>query len=138
VTLLARARERLLPPERRAPEVLTCAFNLLLMCWTAQQASLYARIFGTVEARRFAAVATSGAWVLQAATLFVVGWRARSPFLRWLGLGLFGVTLAKVALFDLAFVDVFWRFLVAIGFGAVLLAISYVYQRSRLGGRAEG
>jgi uncharacterized membrane protein len=76
--------------------------------------------------------------VLQAATLFVVGWRARSPFLRWLGLGLFGVTLAKVALFDLAFVDVFWRFLVAIGFGAVLLAISYVYQRSRLGGRAEG
>jgi uncharacterized membrane protein len=132
-TLLARHRGALGASETKAPEVLTVAFNLMLMTWTAQQSSLFARVFDTVEARRAAAVITSGAWVLQALALFLVGWRRRSAFLRWLGLGLFGITLAKVALFDLAFVDVFWRFLIAIGFGVVLLGISYVYQRSRLG-----
>jgi uncharacterized membrane protein len=132
-TLIANGRRVLGEEERRAPEVLTVVLNLMLVTWTAQQSSLFARVIGTADARRTAAVLTSGAWVLQALTLFLVGWRTRSAFLRWLGLGLFGVTLVKVALFDLAFVDVFWRFLVAIGFGVVLLAISYVYQRSRLG-----
>ena len=136
-TLLDRHRGRLGENERQSPEAIAFAFNGMLMLWSAQHLAYLSRWLDTVDARRATAVLTSAAWVVQAAVLFLVGWRRRSPFLRWLGLGLFGITLGKVALFDLAFVDVFWRFLIAIFFGAVLLAISYVYQRSRLGGRKD-
>jgi uncharacterized membrane protein len=135
--LLSGNRDRLETSERQTPEAIAFAFNAMLMLWAAQHLSFVSRFLDTVDARRATAVLTSAAWVVQAAALFLVGWRRQSSFLRWLGLGLFGITLGKVALFDLAFVDVFWRFLIAIFFGAVLLAISYVYQRSRLGGRKD-
>ena len=136
-TLLARVRDRLAEVERKTPEALTIAVNLLFLLWSIDQSGRIARWIDPAAGERVAAVITSAAWVVQAVLLFLVGWRRASPFLRWLGLGLFGLTLAKLALFDLASVDVFWRFLIAIGFGAVLLAISYVYQRSRLGRRPD-
>jgi len=136
-TLLSRVRDRLAEVERKTPEALTIAVNLLFLLWSIDQSGRIARWIDPAAGERVAAVITSGAWVVQAVLLFLVGWRRGSPFLRWLGLGLFGLTLAKVALFDLASVDVFWRFLIAIGFGVVLLAISYVYQRSRLGRRPD-
>ena len=135
--LLVKVRDRLDRIERNAPEALTLAVNLLFLLWSSSQSGRVARWIDPAAGERVQAVITSAAWVVQAVLLFLVGWRRRSPFLRWLGLGLFGLTLAKVALFDLASVDVFWRFLIAIGFGVVLLAISYVYQRSRLGRRPD-
>ena len=48
---------------------------------------------------------------------------------------LVGITLIKFALVDLRTVDVFWRFVTAIGVGVVLLAISYAYQ-ARVASRA--
>ncbi len=72
---------------------------------------------------------SSALWTLQAAGLVAAGWRRRSAYLRWLGLGLLGLTVAKFALADLAEVDVFWRFVSAVLVGVVLLAVSYFYQR---------
>ncbi len=72
---------------------------------------------------------TSALWTLQAAALVAVGWGGRSSFLRWLGLGLLGLTVLKFVLGDLAQVDVFWRFVSAVLVGVALLAVSYFYQR---------
>ncbi len=134
-TMLARSRAALAPREREAPEVLTFVVNALFLLWSAAASQHVTAAYGFARAERVSAVLTSAAWVVQALLLFLVGWRSRASFVRWMGLGLFGLTLAKVALFDLASVDVFWRFLIAIGLGAVMLGISYVYQRSRVGGK---
>jgi uncharacterized membrane protein len=72
---------------------------------------------------------TSLLWTLEAAALMVMGWRRRSSFLRWLGLGLLGLTVLKFVFGDLAVVDVFWRFAGAVLVGASLLLVSYFYQR---------
>ena len=77
----------------------------------------------------FAAVLTSASWVVQAAFLLAMGWTRRSPFLRWVGLSLVGFTIVKFVAADLQRVDIFWRFVIALGVGAVLLLVSFVYQR---------
>ena len=77
------------------------------------------------------AVLCSGAWTVQAAILLALGWARSSAFLRWMGLSLFGLTVVKFLTVDLQQVEVFWRFLTAIVVGAVLLAVSYLYQRRR-------
>jgi len=83
------------------------------------------------------AVFASAAYTIQAGVLLALGWRSGSAFLRWLGLGLFGLTVLKFLVVDLQNADVFWRFLTAIAVGAVLLVVSYLYQR-RARERARG
>ncbi len=144
---LARRRDRLSPLDRAMPEVITAGINMLLVGYSVREAEHAASAL-TVDAARWArppdlgvtvasrvrtltAGFTSGAWALQAAVLFVLGWNSGSAFLRWAGLALFALTVAKFLTSDLATVDAFWRFLVAIGVGVMLLAVSYVYQRRR-------
>ena len=64
-----------------------------------------------------------------AVVVFAFGWARRSAFLRWMALGLLGLTLLKFVLVDLAHADPFWRFLTALLAGAAMLALSFVYQR---------
>jgi uncharacterized membrane protein len=42
---------------------------------------------------------------------------------------LVGITIVKFVVADLQRVDIFWRFVIALGVGAVLLVVSFVYQR---------
>ncbi len=144
--LLDRHRARLGGNESGVTRLWTVAANGLVMLWAAIEAThVAAALHGTGgrwarppgltdlpqwrQAVMLAAVLTSAAWLAQAAVLLALGWRQADAFLRWLGLVLFGVTVLKFLVFDLAAVDVFWRFLVAIVVGAVLLAVSYLYQR---------
>jgi uncharacterized membrane protein len=145
---LAEDRPRLRREERRLSEVWTAAAHLLLLVWVGREAGHLARASGGAARlleglslgagdsaadleRTLAAAYSSLGWTLQAAALLVLGWSRPSPYLRWLGLGIFCLTALKFVLFDLQTVDVFWRFLVAIVVGAVLLAVSYAYQRRR-------
>lgn len=136
--LLWRHRDALDPSERRMPEVVTAAANLILLAWWAREAghlaaaaapSDAARGAGGPAVRTLAAVFTSAAWTLQAVVLFALGWVRGSAFLRWSGLVLFGLTVLKFLLVDLDRVDAFWRFVSAIGIGAALLVVSFLYQR---------
>lgn len=124
--------------ERRIPEVATVVANVALLLWSAREAGHVAGALTPGAAITPAAhdatvtltaVLTSAAWVAQAGALFALGWARRSPFLRWLAMGLVGVTLVKFLVFDLQRVDVFWRFVVALGVGAALLLVSFLYQR---------
>ena len=139
---LGRRRGSLAGSERWVPEVSTVTANLVALVWTAKEAGHLAGIPGSAmdlawagndggarAARTLAAVFTSAAWTVQAGALLALGWARGSAFMRWLGLGLLGLTVLKFLLVDLQRVDVFWRFLTAIAVGAVLLGVSYFYQR---------
>ena len=151
--LLAHRRDRLEPAERLMPEAVALVANLLIVFWGARESANLARWLiedrgpsslppphgraGATAQGTLGAVFTSAAATIQAGVLLTIGWLRDSPFLRWMGLGLFGFTVLKFLLFDLQQADTFWRFLTAIAVGAVLLVVSYLYQR-RARERAEG
>ena len=143
---LAHSRTRLGPNEQNIPEVWTVLGCLILLMWTSLESGHLARYLTGVpgrwgpyalsgdrqvlpRVRVLTAVFTSAGWLVQAAVLLALGWFRNSAFLRWMGLGLFGITVLKFLLADLQTVDVFWRFLTALVVGAALLAVSYAYQR---------
>jgi len=55
---------------------------------------------------------------------------------RWQALALLGVVIAKVFLFDLSFLDRFYRIISFLLLGVALMLISFFYQR-RLGANRE-
>lgn len=72
-------------------------------------------------------VAISLFWSLFAVVAVAAGFRFRLAWLRYFGLGLFGVTLAKVAVLDVSEVQHGYRILSLLGLGLVLLATSVLY-----------
>lgn len=68
-------------------------------------------------------------WVVYASVLTVAGFRGDHAGLRWQGLALFGLVVGKVFLYDLSFLDRFYRIASFVVLGAVLLAVSFFYQR---------
>jgi len=73
------------------------------------------------------------AWfMLFGAILLSVGFWRKSAFLRWQGLVLLAVSVAKVFLLDMSQLSQGYRILSFLGLGALLLAVSFVYQRDWL------
>ena len=64
--------------------------------------------------------------------LLSVGFWRRSAYLRWQALVLLAVAIAKVFLVDVSELSQGYRVLSFIGLGALLLAVSFVYQRDLL------
>jgi len=79
----------------------------------------------------------SALWMAYGAMLMVVGFWRRSSFVRWQALALIAFTIGKVFLYDVSELDRGYRIVSFIVLGALLLAISFVYQRDwlRLSGR---
>jgi len=68
-------------------------------------------------------------WILYASGLLILGTRRQEAALRWQALILFGLVVGKVFLFDLSFLQRFYRIVSFVVLGAVLLAVSFIYQR---------
>ncbi len=64
-------------------------------------------------------------------------WR-RSAFLRWQALVLLAISIGKVFLLDISSLSEGYRILSFLGLGALLLAVSFVYQRDWLNLRSHG
>ncbi|NOT33737.1 MAG: DUF2339 domain-containing protein [Candidatus Eisenbacteria bacterium] len=143
---LTRNRSALGGFDRRAAELWAALASVVLLAWIAHEADHLARTLMNVPGRMspqwfrvegdvrqrveaFAATLTSVGWLLQAIAAFVVGWKRRSAFLRWVALALVAVTVLKFLIVDLRHADPLWRFLTAIVAGAAMLGLSYVYQR---------
>jgi uncharacterized membrane protein len=76
---------------------------------------------------------TYSAWFMVfGAILLAIGFWRRSPFLRWQALVLLAATIVKVFLFDMSQLSQAYRILSFLGLGALLLAVSFVYQRDWL------
>jgi len=71
----------------------------------------------------------SALWMAYGAMLMLVGfWRA-SAFVRWLALVLIALTIVKVFIYDTSQLDHIYRIVSFVVLGALLLAISFAYQR---------
>ena len=74
----------------------------------------------------------SALWMAYGAMLMVVGFLRRSAFVRWQALLLIAATVVKVFVYDVSQLDRGYRIVSFIVLGALLLAISFVYQRDWL------
>jgi uncharacterized membrane protein len=108
------------------------ASTLIVMALSAENEN-YWTLRGDVSAdASFASsLALSFIWTLCASVFITVGfWRDFAP-IRYLAMALFGLTVVKVFLVDLSALGGIYRILGFIGVGVVLLAVSFLYQRSR-------
>ena len=74
----------------------------------------------------------SAIWLVYGAFLMAIGFRKRSALVRWQSLILIAFTIGKVFLYDVSQLGGSYRILSFIGLGAVLLGISFIYQRDWL------
>jgi uncharacterized membrane protein len=71
----------------------------------------------------------SAVWLVYSGIMMSLGiWRRRRP-LRLAAIVLFGVTILKIFLWDLAFLSGLYRIFSFMGLGIILLAVSFAYQR---------
>ena len=70
-------------------------------------------------------------WTIYGGVMLTVGIARRSKLLRLMALGLLGLTIFKVFLFDLSSLQKLYRIISFIVLGLILLAVSFLYQRYR-------
>jgi uncharacterized membrane protein len=75
-------------------------------------------------------LSVSVAWALYALGLILVGFRRAASLLRHLALALFGITVLKMFSVDLLELDGVYRIGGFVSLGLILLAASFLYQRS--------
>jgi uncharacterized membrane protein len=89
--------------------------------------------YGQLQRRTIAAGWSYSAWwMVYGAALMTVGFLRRSAFLRWQALVVLGLSIAKVFLNGVSQQSQGYRVLSFLALGALLLAISFVYQRDWL------
>jgi uncharacterized membrane protein len=76
--------------------------------------------------------AYSALWMVYGGGLMLVGFWKRSAFLRWQAIVLLALTVLKVFLVDIGTLERGYRIAAFIVLGAILLAVSFFYQRSRM------
>jgi uncharacterized membrane protein len=79
----------------------------------------------------------SACFMLFGAVLLFIGFARHSHFLRWQALIVLAVTIAKVFLVDISQLTEGYRIVSFLGLGALLLGISFVYQRDWLNLRTQ-
>lgn len=87
---------------------------------------------GMRDYRMYAQFTYSAFFMLFGAILLGAGFWRRSAFLRWQALVLLAVAIGKVFLVDVSELSQGYRILSFLGLGALLLAVSFVYQRDWL------
>jgi uncharacterized membrane protein len=71
----------------------------------------------------------SGVWLLYSVTLMVAGLWRRAQGLRIMAIAIFGITILKIFIYDLSFLETLYRIFSFVGLGVILLGVSYLYQR---------
>jgi uncharacterized membrane protein len=137
--------ERLSEDERSVVPALVIIANVLALV------ALSAEAVGYFESRRVLDADAAGqrdvelakqlslsvVWMLYGAGLLLVGRMRRSRLLRLMALALLGLTTLKVFFLDLSALDRAYRIVSFIVLGAILLAVSYLYQKSQQRANAE-
>ena len=90
------------------------------------------------EYRMYAHFTYSAFFMAFGALLLSVGFWKRSAFLRWQALVLLALTIAKVFLWDISELSQGFRIFSFLGLGALLLGVSFAYQRDWLNLRGQG
>ena len=77
-------------------------------------------------------------WICYGAALLFAGMKKQMSVLRWQALALIGIVVGKVFLFDLSFLDRFYRIVSFFVLGLALLAVSFLYQRKLAASKGQG
>jgi uncharacterized membrane protein len=113
------------------------ALILIAVGWEVHNFWWYVRYTGNWsvmrEYRMYAQFTYSAEFMLFGALLLALGFWRQSAFLRWQALVLLAATIGKVFLIDVSELSQGYRILSFLGLGALLLAVSFVYQRDWLG-----
>jgi uncharacterized membrane protein len=120
--------------------VLVASANLLaLVALSAEALGYYAAQMGVKgmttgdlgDLRLGQQLSLSVVWAIYGGGMLTVGIVRRSKLLRVMALLLLGLTIFKVFLFDLSSLEKLYRIISFIVLGAILLAVSFLYQRYR-------
>jgi uncharacterized membrane protein len=116
----------------------TIAFNLIAVLTGVREISaIWAGVAtGNEDAGLQQALAISAFLMLYGAGLLAVGFWRRSEFLRWQALVLLVFTICKTFLYDMRNLSQGYRVVSFLGLGAVLMTISFAYQKDWLNLRA--
>ncbi len=125
--LAAKSSTSLIPRDRGDAAALAIALGIVLFIVLNAEASAFFHQY--LSAARFAAI--SVLWTVFSVGLMVLGFRHSSAALRRTAIGLFGATVLKVFLSDMANVSTPYRILSFIILGLVLTGTSYLYYRFR-------
>ena len=107
--------------------------SLSLEAW-----DLFGRIHALELSRGLAQqLALSVVWMVYATGLLLAGMKRKVAMLRWQALALFGIVVGKVFLFDLSFLERFYRIVSFLVLGLVLLVVSFFYQRKLAAAKGE-
>jgi uncharacterized membrane protein len=71
----------------------------------------------------------SGVWLLYSVALMVLGFWRSMRSIRIIAFVLFGITILKIFIYDLSYLETLYRIISFIGLGLILLAVSYAYQQ---------
>lgn len=71
----------------------------------------------------------SGAWLFYSIILMVIGLWKRSQTLRFSAIFIFGISVLKIFIYDLSFLDTLYRIISFFILGVILLVVSYLYNR---------
>jgi uncharacterized membrane protein len=74
----------------------------------------------------------SGGWLVFSVLLMAIGLWRRNRIQRIEAIVMFGVSILKIFVYDLSFLDTLYRIFSFIGLGVILLVVSYMYQRYRM------
>lgn len=86
---------------------------------------------GALQLENQKQLALSAVWLLYSAVAMAVGIGRRLLAFRIAAMALFGLTILKVFLYDLSFLDALYRTISFMALGVILLAVSFAYQRYR-------
>lgn len=68
-------------------------------------------------------------WGISSLILIIIGIWKKKKYLRWLAMGLFGITLVKLFVYDISHLDTISRTIVLVSLGVLLLIISFLYNK---------
>lgn len=116
--------------ERAETGILAVAINVFaLTALSLEVWDYYGKASLTLNASFAQHLALSALWTIYACALILIGVQRHSALLRWQSLALFGVTVAKVFLYDLSSLQRAYRVLSFLILGVVLLIVSFLYTR---------
>src|SRR5262249_8255745 len=115
---------------------------LLAVSWEIHSFWWYRSWHGSVSLRHdyrmYAQFTYSAFFMAFGGALLTLGFWRSVPFLRWHALVVLAVTIAKVFLIDISTLSRGFRIISFLGLGALLLTVSFAYQRDWLNLRSPG
>jgi uncharacterized membrane protein len=120
------------PAREQERAVLFVAASIMTLAVLSTDIVSFWRLRGTAADEVAREMMLSAVWVTYAALLVLAGmWKKYVP-IRYFAMALFGVSLLKIFLFDLATVGGIYRVVGFLVVGVILVLVSFVYQRANV------